>query len=155
MKQPSQCQVQNLESECDARANPPSPPKWGSDQMIGSRYNFQRFTNKRVPAGMWKPATMQSSVASRGGLSGLAGYNRNVSLTMACNTSQLLSSKETSHVSVTIAVSDPPKRRLCKKQSNVYNDSDVYEVMSIGPFLVVFVQQSPTNKIDGPVARAT
>ncbi|KAL8089123.1 hypothetical protein AgCh_038776 [Apium graveolens] len=69
-----------------------------------------RFTNKRVPAGMWNPATMQSSVASRGGLSGVAGYNRNVSLTMAYKTIRLSCC--------------PIKKDVEKQQKKIVNDPE-------------------------------
>lgn len=57
---------------------------FGSDQMLGLRCNFQRFKIKCDPAEIWKPATLQSSLASWGVSSVAVDYGRNVSLTMAC-----------------------------------------------------------------------
>lgn len=51
---------------------------WNSielDHMLESCFNFHRLTKMWILAGIWKPAIVQSSTASRGTESGAVDYN--------------------------------------------------------------------------------
>lgn len=125
-------------------------PLWQEFQRLlpnaGITLQFPYVRERRVPAGIWKPATVQSSMASLGADRGAGGFIRNVSLIMACkytklfisdsctcrcfptwmsssswalfSTWRLFNRNDTVHVNTTTFASMPPKIRLCNQVSS-------------------------------------